>query len=138
MAGPAAAPPTTARHPRTATQLLSQPTCQGKLDLDQLFHTAPALTSRAVSDPPLPAGRTHLSTAVALAAPAAAALAAVLLFAPHAHASEGEMAPGVLEFIIETIENLGPWGPAAFVTTVAVAESIPLFPTQVRACKRVP
>lgn len=36
----------------------------------------------------------------------------------------------MLEFVINWIEALGPWGPAAFVFTVAVAECIPLFPTQ--------
>lgn len=66
---------------------------------------------------------------------AAAAAALLLLPAGGAHASGlgAEAAPdGMLEFIITWIEGLGPWGPAAFVATVAIAECIPLFPTQVR------
>lgn len=59
------------------------------------------------------------------------ALAAAVLLSPGvAHAHGGEASPGFLEFIISFIEGLGPWGPAAFVATVALAECIPLFPTQ--------
>lgn len=65
-------------------------------------------------------------------APAAATLATALLLLPAgaAHASGGEAPPGLLDFVITFIEGLGPWGPAAFVVTVALAECIPLFPTQ--------
>lgn len=54
----------------------------------------------------------------------------LLLPAAAAHASEAPPPDGMLEFVINSIEALGPWGPAAFVFTVAVAECIPLFPTQ--------
>ncbi|EFN58700.1 hypothetical protein CHLNCDRAFT_56835 [Chlorella variabilis] len=66
-------------------------------------------------------------------AAAALAAAAVLLPAGAAHASglaSEAAAPGLLEFVINSIEALGPWGPAAFVALVALAESIPLLPTQ--------
>jgi hypothetical protein len=66
---------------------------------------------------------------VAAAQTAAVAAAATLL--PAGLAQAAEAAPdGFLELLIKTIDALGPWGPAAFVATVAVCECIPLFPTQ--------
>ena len=42
-----------------------------------------------------------------------------------------EAAPvGFLELIMQTVESLGPLGPAAFVAAVTFCECIPLFPTQ--------
>ena len=74
----------------------------------------------------------HQAAGSAAAQAAAAALAAAVLLLPAAaaHASEAPPPDGMLEFVINWIEALGPWGPAAFVFTVAVAECIPLFPTQ--------
>ncbi len=69
-------------------------------------------------------------SAAAQVAAAALAAAVVLLPAAAAHANESPPPDGMLEFVINSIEALGPWGPAAFVLTVAVAECIPLFPTQ--------
>lgn len=78
--------------------------------------------------PPAPA---WLPSASAGATAALAAASVLLVPIGAALASGGEGAPdGFLEFVITFIEGLGPWGPAAFVATVAIAESIPLFPTQ--------
>ncbi|KAL4458083.1 hypothetical protein ABPG75_012948 [Micractinium tetrahymenae] len=84
---------------------------------------------------PCTTGRTSVNewlTPALGSVPAAATLATALLLLPAgaAHASGGDAPPGLLEFIITFIEGLGPWGPAAFVATVALAECIPLFPTQ--------
>lgn len=87
--------------------------------------------------PPFATGRISADewlTPFLASVPAAATLATALLLLPAsaASASGGETPPGMLDFIITFIEGLGPWGPAAFVATVALAECIPLFPTQAR------
>jgi hypothetical protein len=79
------------------------------------------------------AGCSHLWHEAASSAAAALVAAAVLVPAGAAGASglgAEAAAPGFLDFTISFIDALGPWGPAAFVATVAIAESIPLFPTQ--------
>ncbi|KAI3435539.1 hypothetical protein D9Q98_001604 [Chlorella vulgaris] len=82
---------------------------------------------------PSTSGCSHLWHEAASSAAAALAAAAVLVPAGAAGASglgAEAAAPGFLDFTISFIDALGPWGPAAFVATVAIAESIPLFPTQ--------
>lgn len=92
----------------------------------------PAASAREPAEeeaPPSDCSHAWLASALVAAQTAALTAAATLLPAGLAHAAEA--APdGFLDLLIKTIDALGPWGPAAFIATVAVAECIPLFPTQ--------
>jgi uncharacterized membrane protein YdjX (TVP38/TMEM64 family) len=61
---------------------------------------------------------------------ALATASATYLVPLAAHAFTETAPEGCFEAIISTIEGLGPLGPIAFIATVAIAESIPLMPTQ--------
>ncbi|KAL4551596.1 hypothetical protein Ndes2526B_g05870 [Nannochloris sp. 'desiccata'] len=69
----------------------------------------------------------HVVLRTTLLALAAASATYLVPLAAHAVETAPE---GFFEAIITTIEGLGPLGPVAFIATVAIAESIPLMPTQ--------
>eukprot|EP00887_Chlorella_sp_A99_P001533 scaffold8.g1533.t1 len=64
------------------------------------------------------------------AAAGASALALACLLLPGGASAAEAAAPGLLELVMRVVDELGPWGPAAFVLAVSACQCMPVFPTQ--------